>query len=111
MAYWQLGEHTGEDKCCREHDNCPSFLAAGQCLGDVCNTSPFTRYERSHNNAVFHLCAQQLVELQNHYKVIGLHNNLDNCRNLLFSELLLGHVDCCETHENSWLISMYPNKM
>lgn len=41
--FTQLGTHAKEDSCCREHDNCPSSLTAGQCRGGVCNTSRFTR--------------------------------------------------------------------
>ncbi|XP_022908555.2 acidic phospholipase A2 PA4-like [Onthophagus taurus] len=39
----ELGEHREEDKCCREHDNCANSLNAGECRGDVCNDSSYTR--------------------------------------------------------------------
>ncbi|KAK9747280.1 Phospholipase A2 [Popillia japonica] len=39
----QLGVHSKEDSCCRDHDNCPSSLAAGQCRSGICNDSRFTR--------------------------------------------------------------------
>lgn len=41
--YDELGVHSAEDNCCREHDGCPNALSKGQCRQGVCNNSPYTR--------------------------------------------------------------------
>ncbi|GJQ81230.1 hypothetical protein Trydic_g20449 [Trypoxylus dichotomus] len=41
--YTQLGVHSKEDSCCRDHDNCPNSLTSGQCKGGLCNKSWITR--------------------------------------------------------------------
>ncbi|KRT84129.1 hypothetical protein AMK59_1320 [Oryctes borbonicus] len=41
--YTQLGVHSKEDSCCREHDNCPNSLVSGQCKAGICNKSRITR--------------------------------------------------------------------
>lgn len=43
-SYEDLGVLSKVDRCCREHDNCPVSLSAGQCnKNGICNNSPFTR--------------------------------------------------------------------
>lgn len=46
LNYTDLGYHFKEDMCCREHDNCKTFLNAGECKQGICNTSPYTRQEK-----------------------------------------------------------------
>ncbi|KAL9878863.1 acidic phospholipase A2 PA4 isoform X1 [Glossina fuscipes] len=41
--YDDLGTHTEEDRCCREHDHCPDVLKVGECRRGLCNTGTFTR--------------------------------------------------------------------
>lgn len=41
--YNDLGVHADEDRCCREHDNCPNVLNVGECRRGLCNTGTFTR--------------------------------------------------------------------
>lgn len=41
--YSDLGAYREEDICCREHDHCTRTLETGQCLFNLCNTSPYTR--------------------------------------------------------------------
>ncbi|XP_037823297.1 LOW QUALITY PROTEIN: acidic phospholipase A2 PA4 [Lucilia sericata] len=41
--YNDLGYHADEDRCCREHDNCPNVLNVGECRRGLCNTGTFTR--------------------------------------------------------------------
>lgn len=43
QGYDDIGIHDAEDRCCREHDNCPNALARGECRQGICNDSPFTR--------------------------------------------------------------------
>ncbi|CAH1968661.1 unnamed protein product [Acanthoscelides obtectus] len=50
--YSDLGIHEKEDICCRDHDNCPIFLAAGECRQGICNHSPFTRIILRMNNTI-----------------------------------------------------------
>ncbi|XP_025163274.1 uncharacterized protein LOC105185668 isoform X3 [Harpegnathos saltator] len=42
-SYEDLGHHTAEDACCREHDHCSYTIAPHECLRGICNNSPFTR--------------------------------------------------------------------
>lgn len=43
--YSDIGHHTKEDVCCREHDFCDKYLKPGDCERGICNKSPFTRWE------------------------------------------------------------------
>jgi secretory phospholipase A2 len=38
-----LGRKRYTDKCCREHDNCPLSMAAGEVMHDLKNNGIFTR--------------------------------------------------------------------
>ncbi|XP_033237688.1 uncharacterized protein [Drosophila pseudoobscura] len=42
-SYDDLGAHTREDRCCREHDMCPDVLNVGECRRGLCNRGTFTR--------------------------------------------------------------------
>ncbi|CAK1541740.1 unnamed protein product [Leptosia nina] len=41
--YDDLGKEVETDKCCREHDNCPDYIAAGQTKHNLTNTASYTR--------------------------------------------------------------------
>ncbi|KAL0266675.1 UNVERIFIED_CONTAM: hypothetical protein PYX00_009159 [Menopon gallinae] len=43
QRYDDLGEKSEVDRCCRDHDHCPTWLEPGQCRRGICNISPFTR--------------------------------------------------------------------
>ncbi|XP_060533125.1 phospholipase A2 isoform X2 [Cylas formicarius] len=57
--YSDLGYHRKEDVCCREHDNCPNFLAKGECREGICNNSPYTR-SHCDCDAAFRRCLQNV---------------------------------------------------
>ncbi|XP_017074823.1 acidic phospholipase A2 PA4 isoform X2 [Drosophila eugracilis] len=42
-SYDDLGAHSREDRCCREHDMCPDVLNVGECRRGLCNRGTFTR--------------------------------------------------------------------
>ncbi|XP_052849724.1 phospholipase A2 hemilipin isoform X3 [Drosophila gunungcola] len=42
-SYDDLGPHSREDRCCREHDMCPDVLNVGECRRGLCNRGTFTR--------------------------------------------------------------------
>ncbi|VEN56590.1 unnamed protein product [Callosobruchus maculatus] len=54
-----LGIHVKEDICCRDHDNCPIYLSAGECRQGICNHSPFTRSHCDCDGA-FRKCLQNV---------------------------------------------------
>ncbi|XP_011336300.1 uncharacterized protein LOC105278712 isoform X3 [Ooceraea biroi] len=58
-SYDDLGQHSAEDACCREHDHCPSTIAPQQCIHGICNNSPFTR-SHCDCDARFRKCLQNL---------------------------------------------------
>lgn len=58
-SYDDLGHHSAEDACCREHDHCPSTIAPQQCIHGICNNSPFTR-SHCDCDAKFRKCLQNL---------------------------------------------------
>ncbi|XP_024939875.1 uncharacterized protein LOC107266792 isoform X2 [Cephus cinctus] len=58
-SYDELGQHTAEDACCREHDHCPATIAPNQCIHGICNNSPFTR-SHCDCDAQFRRCLQNL---------------------------------------------------
>ncbi|XP_077260986.1 phospholipase A2 isoform X1 [Temnothorax americanus] len=58
-AYDNLGQHSAEDACCREHDHCPYTIAPQQCIHGICNNSPFTR-SHCDCDAKFRRCLQNL---------------------------------------------------
>ncbi|KAL3270742.1 hypothetical protein HHI36_021267 [Cryptolaemus montrouzieri] len=57
--YTDLGYHTKEDICCREHDHCSKFLKPGDCERGICNNSPFTR-SHCDCDAKFRKCLQNV---------------------------------------------------
>lgn len=59
VGYNDLGHHSAEDACCREHDHCPFTIASGQCIHGICNNSPFTR-SHCDCDAKFRRCLQNL---------------------------------------------------
>ncbi|XP_011687254.1 PREDICTED: uncharacterized protein LOC105449644 isoform X1 [Wasmannia auropunctata] len=58
-SYDDLGQHSAEDSCCREHDHCPFTIAPQQCIHGICNSSPFTR-SHCDCDAKFRRCLQNL---------------------------------------------------
>ncbi|XP_039310282.1 phospholipase A(2) isoform X1 [Solenopsis invicta] len=58
-SYDDLGQHSVEDACCREHDHCPFTIAPQQCIHGICNNSPFTR-SHCDCDAKFRRCLQNL---------------------------------------------------
>lgn len=58
-SYDDLGHHSLEDACCREHDHCPSTIAPQQCIHGICNSSPFTR-SHCDCDAKFRRCLQNI---------------------------------------------------
>lgn len=58
-SYDELGQHSIEDACCREHDHCPFTIAPQQCIHGICNNSPFTR-SHCDCDAKFRRCLQNL---------------------------------------------------
>lgn len=58
-GYDDLGQHSAEDACCREHDHCPFTIAPRQCIHGICNNSPFTR-SHCDCDAKFRRCLQNL---------------------------------------------------
>ena len=57
--YSEVGRYAEEDKCCREHDLCPSVIAPGECKRGLCNTQSFTR-SHCDCDARFRRCLQGL---------------------------------------------------
>ncbi|XP_063926684.1 phospholipase A2 hemilipin isoform X2 [Zophobas morio] len=57
--FTDLGYHTKEDMCCRDHDNCPNNLLRGECRQGICNDSPFTR-SHCDCDATFRRCLQNV---------------------------------------------------
>lgn len=57
--YSDVGRYADEDKCCREHDLCPSILAPGECKRGLCNSQSFTR-SHCDCDARFRRCLQGL---------------------------------------------------
>ncbi|XP_068902465.1 uncharacterized protein [Tenebrio molitor] len=57
--FTDLGYHTKEDMCCRDHDNCPNNLLMGECRQGICNDSPFTR-SHCDCDATFRRCLQNV---------------------------------------------------
>lgn len=59
IGYHDLGQHSAEDACCREHDHCPVTISPRQCIHGICNNSPFTR-SHCDCDAKFRRCLQNL---------------------------------------------------
>lgn len=57
--YNEVGRYADEDKCCREHDLCPSVLGPGECKRGLCNSQSFTR-SHCDCDAKFRRCLQGL---------------------------------------------------
>lgn len=57
--YSDVGRYADEDRCCREHDLCPSILSPGECKRGLCNTQSFTR-SHCDCDARFRRCLQGL---------------------------------------------------
>ncbi|XP_056641907.1 group 3 secretory phospholipase A2-like [Diorhabda sublineata] len=57
--YSDLGFHSKEDICCREHDMCPKSLSKGECKQGICNNSLFTR-SHCDCDAAFRKCLQNV---------------------------------------------------
>ncbi|XP_017884610.1 acidic phospholipase A2 PA4 isoform X2 [Ceratina calcarata] len=58
-SYDDLGQHRGEDICCREHDHCPITIPPNTCMNGICNNAPFTR-SHCDCDAKFRRCLQNL---------------------------------------------------
>ncbi|XP_035728061.1 uncharacterized protein LOC118444166 isoform X1 [Vespa mandarinia] len=58
-SYDDLGHHTAEDACCREHDHCPITLKPQKCIHSICNYSPIIRMHCD-CDAKFRRCLQNL---------------------------------------------------
>jgi secretory phospholipase A2 len=54
-----LGRYAEEDKCCREHDNCPNILEPRECRRGLCNNGSFTR-SHCDCDTKFRACLQNL---------------------------------------------------
>ncbi|KAB0791241.1 hypothetical protein PPYR_03041 [Photinus pyralis] len=57
--YTDLGSHSREDMCCREHDHCPHYIEKGECKQGICNKSSFTR-SHCDCDANFRRCLQNV---------------------------------------------------
>ncbi|KAK9892742.1 hypothetical protein WA026_021934 [Henosepilachna vigintioctopunctata] len=59
LDYSDLGYHSKEDRCCREHDHCSMYLLPGHCERGICNKSPYTR-SHCDCDAKFRKCLQNV---------------------------------------------------
>lgn len=57
--FTDLGYHSKEDMCCRDHDTCSNNLKPGECRQGICNDSGFTR-SHCDCDATFRRCLQNV---------------------------------------------------